>query len=217
MKTKYKIVTLLAVIAVFAIVVTAINSQVVSKNEHQNLNIGNSANPTLASASQDSGNGVTGANLHYNGYVTVWKTEAATGKKTLVLDHKHNQITTIGQAFIVNKLNAQDINNSNRTLAMVVASNGTTPDASWTKISDELTTNGFSRNTTGTYTVNGTNGYNVSASWTATGTQNNVQLTGLQWNNASQSDGNLFAAVSFGNQSMMVNDILTATWQITIN
>lgn len=156
--------------------------------------------------------------LKYDGWVDVWKTDALTGQVTHVLNHRHNQITSIGQSFIVNKLNAYDVNASNRTLAMVLASNGTAPASAWTKITDELTTNGLARNTTGTYTLNGTNGFNVSSTWTATGSgQSNIELTGLQWNNASQSDGNLFAAVQFSNTSLNVNDILTCVWQVQIN
>jgi hypothetical protein len=189
-----KIGILIASVAVIAFSFIAISSPI--------LNADNSGSKTL---------------VHYDGWVDIWKTNALTGQVTHILNHKHNQITSIGQTFIVNKLNSVDTNNSNRTLAMVLASNGTAPSIAWTKITDELNSSGLARNTTGQFSMNGTNGFNVSSTWTATSPQSNVELTGLQWENASMSDGNLFAAVQFSNTSLLTNDQIAVTWQVTIS
>jgi hypothetical protein len=195
----------------------------IDEQPSEQIKIGNSvANPTtILSATEPqldaNGGGVTVAGVHYNGRVTIVKTEAKTGKRTLVADSKHNQITNLGYQFIVNKLTQTDTNATNKTAYISLAANGSTPVVAWTQISNELTTNGLARNGTATVTTNGTTGYNVSVTFTATGTTNNIALTGLHYENMPASDGNLFAALSFSNQSLNVNDELNIVWQITIS
>jgi len=154
--------------------------------------------------------------VSYKGHVEVSILRAATGERTIVAD-KDNLITTGGVNFIRDKINGLDANTSNRTLAISLAMNGTTPAAGWTQISDELTTLGFVRNTTGSYETNGTGAYVIRATWTASGTQDNIQLTGLHWQNLSASNNNLFAALQFTNQSLLTNDQLQINWSIFIS
>jgi hypothetical protein len=156
-----------------------------------------------------------GGNIHYKGHVTIWKTEAITGNKILVAD-KDNMLTDAGRGFIIRKLNVADVNATNRTLAISLANTGTAPATSWTQLPSEITTLGMGRNTSAIYSANGTNGFNISAEWTATGSTNNINTTGLQWNNAT-TDGNLFAALQFANVSVLTNDQLQVVWQITIS
>jgi len=212
MKTINKVLILLVTIGVAAIAAFALSAPAVTNSEQ--IKITDTIQTEVVSSAPSPDNG---AQIGYKGHVTIYKTEAKTGITTLVAD-KDNLLMNSGKRFIQDKLNAVDVNASNRTLAISLASNGTTPDASWSQISDELTTLGFVRNTTGTYTLNGTSGgYNVSSSWTATDTKANIQLTGLHWNNLSASDGNLFAALQFTNQSLLINDRLDLVWQITIS
>jgi len=207
MKTISKVLIGLVAIGMVAIAAFAVSVPAVSNTEQTITPMVSIIEPTPDQ----------GASIGYKGHVTIWKTEALTGITTLV-DDKDNLLMNSGKRFIANKLNAVDVNASNRTLAISLASNGTTPAASWTMISDEITDTGLARNTSGTYSLNGTSGnYNISSSWTATGTKTNIQLTGLHWNNLSASDGNLFAALQFSNQSLLINDILSITWQVTLS
>ena len=205
-------VTLFITVGAYAVMNTPSEQKVNNVQEVQVEQTVQTSTPVVESVTVQKGPGV----ISYKGHVQVSVLKADTGIRTIVAD-KDNIITTIGLNFIRDKLSSTDVNASNRTLAISLASNGTTPAAAWTKISDELTTNGFVRNTTGLYQTNGSGAYNVSATWTATGTQNNIQLTGLHWNNLSTSDRNMFAVLAFTNQSLLINDQLMINWSIFIS
>lgn len=205
MKTINKIYILLVAIGLIAGVFASFNSAPVVQTRELN-------NQISLSNSEDSG---TNVNVHYDGYVTVKKTDALTGEIT-TLPSKHNLITNDGLSFITRKLYGTDGNATNKTTVVTLAGNGTTPSASWTQISNEMTTTGFSRNITATVTTNGTNGYNVTASWTATGSQN-LNMTGLEWQNQYGSNNDLFAVLAFTDQSMLVNDQLQVVWSIVVS
>jgi len=148
--------------------------------------------------------------IDYNGHVTVFRTHAIEGTKELVAD-KHNLLTTAGKTFIRTQLIGA--NASNTTTYIAVSNSASVPDAGWIILPSEITTNGFVRNVTGTVTNNGTSGFNITANFTATDTQS-AQLTGLHWNGVSNSEGNLFAALQFTQQNMLVNDHLEIVWQV---
>lgn len=208
MKAETKIVLgMLAVIGVIAVAAYAFSAPAVQNSEQINTVIEQSV---IEAKTYNPGA------VHYKGHVQVSVLRADTGIRTIVAD-KDNLITNGGVNFIRDKLTGVDANNTNRTWAISLSSSGVTPLTTWTQIDSELTTNGFARNSTGYYQTNGTGAYNISATWTATGTQNNIELTGLQWNNASNSNGNLFAALQFTNQSLLVNDILQINWSIFIS
>jgi hypothetical protein len=157
-----------------------------------------------------------GAQIGYKGHVTIYKTEALTGKTTIVAD-KDNLLTTLGKKLIIAKLTNSDTNVSNVTRAVSLsADSGAGIAVGDTQLTSELTANGLARNATPTVTLNGTTGYNVSAHWTATASQN-AASTGLQYHNGSATNGNLFAALAFTQQSLLINDQLQIVWQITIS
>ena len=86
-----------------------------------------------------------------------------------------------------------------------------TPNATDTSLSGEITTNGLARaNGTPTHTSNATS-YTLSNTFTATGTQA-AQAAGMF--NASSS-GTLCFENTFTQASLVSNDTLTVTWNIT--
>ena len=101
-------------------------------------------------------------------------------------------------------------------------SNDAAPAATWTKLTNEVAANGFSR-ALGTVTawLNGTDyAYNVTKTFTATGAQQ-LQCAGLNWNDTPQSDNNLAACASFTQTTFQATagapDNATFIWVITFD
>lgn len=160
--------------------------------------------------------GFSGVNVGYDGYVTVLKYEAAKDEWQTVEDSKHNIITNIGINFIKAKLNGSDVAVANNLSSVSLSADATAVDAAWVQLVSEIAANGLSRNGTARWSVNGTGGFNYTATWTATGSQS-AQTTGLQWSSTPSSANNLFAALAFSSQSLLVNDQLQVIWQIVIS
>ncbi len=91
---------------------------------------------------------------------------------------------------------------------------GYVPAAGWTQIPSEIVADGLSR-AAGTYSDEGTGAWNIVATFTASATHTNVQLTGLQW--ASSGDSNLMAANTFNPVTLNNGDALTITWILTLS
>jgi len=212
MKTINKVIIGLVAIGMVAIAAFAFSAPAVQTNEQIKVtdSIEQSVVPYVELISKSPGQ------VNYKGHVQVSILRASTGVREVVAD-KDNLITNGGLDFISRKLNAQDVNASNRTLAISLADIGTAPLATWSILSGEKTTTGFVRNTTSKYTSTATGQYTVNATWTATGTMNNINTTGLHWNNLSNSDGNLFSVLQFTNQSLLINDILQVNWSIILS
>lgn len=161
--------------------------------------------------------GFSGVNVGYDGYVTVLKTEALTGKTTVVEDSKHNLITNIGINFIKAKLNGTDVTAANNLSSVSLsADSGAGIAATDAILASEITTNGLHRNGTAGWSLNGTGGFNLTATWTATASQS-AASTGLQWSSTPNSGANLFAALAFTQQDLLINDQLQVIWQIVIS
>ena len=214
MKTINKVLILLVTIGVAAIAAFALSAPAVQNSDQ--IKIDDTVQLGVTSITEPVILQKNPGQISYKGHVQVSILRADTGVREIVAD-KDNLITNGGLAFISRKLNAQDVNASNRTLAISLADIGTVPLATWSILSGEKTTLGFTRNTTGLYTSTATGQYTVNATWVALGTMNNINTTGLHWNNASNSDGNLFAALQFSNQSLLINDILQCNWSIIIS
>ena len=88
------------------------------------------------------------------------------------------------------------------------------PAAGWTQIPAEIVADGLSR-AAGTYSDEGTGAWNIVATFTASATHTDVQLTGLQW--ASSGDSNLMAANTFNPVTLNNGDALTITWILTLS
>lgn len=130
-----------------------------------------------------------------------------------------NLITDIGEIWIRDWAAASAGNTTSRDGARYISlTNTASPAADWTKLTSEVTTNGFDRNEgTVTWWVNsGDAAFNVTKTFTATGTQQ-LQTAGLNWVSTDDSDGNLFAAASFTQTTFNAGDTLTITWIITID
>jgi len=161
--------------------------------------------------------GFSGAKIGYDGYVTIKKYEASTGEWKTIEDSKHNILTNIGINFIKAKLNGSDVAAANNLSSVSLsADTGAGIAATDAILASEITTNGLLRNGTATWSVNGTSGFNYTATWTATNSQA-AASTGLQWASTPNSGGNLFAALAFSSQSLLINDQLQVIWQIVIS
>ena len=161
--------------------------------------------------------GFSGVNVGYDGYVTIKKYEAATNEWKTVEESKHNLLTNIGMNFIKAKLNGSDVTAANNLSSVSLsADSGAGIAATDAILTSEITTNGLLRNGTATWSVNGTGGFNYTAIWTATASQS-AASTGLQWSSIPNSGGNLFAALAFTQQDLLINDQLQVIWQIVIS
>jgi hypothetical protein len=97
-------------------------------------------------------------------------------------------------------------------------SNVGTPLQTWTVLTTEVDANGFDRQlgTVVAWTNAGDSAFNVTKTFTATGTQQ-LQTAGLNWNGQSLSDNNLFACAAFTQTTFNSGDTLTITWTITVD
>lgn len=123
----------------------------------------------------------------------------------------HNIVVTIGSRYIRNILGFNNITNMNATIYIALSADPT-PDVSWTKLPNEITTGGLDR-AEGTATVVNNTAYQVQYTWTASASAT-VNCTGLHWSPVDGSDGNLFAASSFPDVSLLANDQIQVTWTV---
>ena len=160
------------------------------------------------------------ANLHldvgtYSVHIQVW-VERADGTVELIKDgvalNNDGVLTNIGKDWIENQLG--DTPSTDPAKWISLSTDSSTPDASWTQIPNELTSDGLSR-AAGTYSSTGTGQWKIEHQFTATGTVSNVQLTGLHW--ASSGDNNLLSADTFTPVTLNDGDKLTITWTITVS
>lgn len=146
-----------------------------------------------------------------NVYMTVSKGEASGASATLA---SGNLITHIGENFTGECVLGID---GNDTWAISLSNDGS-PTVAWTELTTEIAANGFTR-AAGDVTVwsnSGDYAFNVTHTFTASGTQQ-LQTAGLQWDDTSQSDNNLYAAADFTQTTFESSDTLTVTWIITFN
>ena len=125
----------------------------------------------------------------------------------------HNIVVTIGKRRVRNLLlgNATDPTNATKYIAL---SNDASPDASWTKLPNEITGSGLAR-AAGTVTIINSTAFQVEHKFTASATVT-VQCSGLHWSPDSGSDGNLFAANTFTQVTLNQNDNITVRWTVNI-
>lgn len=121
-------------------------------------------------------------------------------------------LTTIGKNYIEDQLG--DSPNATAPAKWIsVSTSSDSPAAGWTQIPTEISTNGLER-ASGTYTSTGDGVWTIHYQFTATGTHTDVQLTGLQWDDAG--DNNLLGADTFTPVTLNSDDKLTVTWTITV-
>lgn len=148
----------------------------------------------------------------YNVYFEVTKGEATGASATLA---SGNLITDIGEAYARDAAVTQDANTTSWAISL---SNDGSPAAAWTQLTTEVAANGFTRavGDSVAWTNAGDSAFNVTHTFTATGTQQ-LQTAGLQWDSTPSSNNNLFAAADFTQTTFNTDDTLTVTWVITFN
>jgi hypothetical protein len=151
--------------------------------------------------------------LSVNVYAT--KTEAISGITASI--EAGNVITDIGEKYVGDIIGFDNVTSHNAT-KWISLSNAGSASSSWTVLSSEVNANGFSRalGTVADWTNAGDYAFNVTKTFTATGTQQ-LQTAGLNWNNTPTSDNNLFACADFTQTTFNSDDTLTITWVITVN
>lgn len=124
-------------------------------------------------------------------------------------------LTTWGKNWIEQELSGT--NNATQSLLYLGDSNSASaPDAGWTALPSEITSNGLERQL-GTYTSTGDGTWNVTKTKSVTGTQS-TQLWGLYAAAYADDTNTLVAADSTPDQKNCVaGDTLTETWQITVS
>lgn len=130
-----------------------------------------------------------------------------------------NLITDIGETWLRDWAGCSASNTTSRDgLRYISLCNTASPAAAWTKLTSEVTDNGFDRNEgTVTWVTNsGDAAINVTKTFTATGTQQ-LQTAGLNWVATDDSDNNLFAAAAFTQTTFNAGDTLTIVWTITFD
>lgn len=141
-------------------------------------------------------------------------------KDGIQISEAGNVITDIGEDWIADWIGLAGADNTTaRSAAQWISlSNDASPDASWTKLTNEVAANGFTRalGDVAAWTNSGDSAFNVTKTFTATGTQQ-LQCAGLNWAETAESDNNLFACAAFTQTTFNSGDTLTITWSITIN
>ena|SRR3990172_8648221 len=125
-------------------------------------------------------------------------------------------LTTYGKNWIEQQLSGT-VNATQSALYLGDSNDGTSPDAAWTALPSEITSNGLERQL-GTYTSTGDGTWNVTKTKSVTGTQS-TQLWGL-YASTIVGSGNttLIAADSTPAQKNTVSgDTLAETWQVTVS
>lgn len=137
----------------------------------------------------------------------------------LVGEGEGNLITDIGETWLRDWAGCTAANTTSRSGAQYISlCNTASPLVTWTKLTSEVTANGFDRQagTIAWWTNSGDSAFNVTKTFTATGTQQ-LQTAGLNWVSTGDSDNNLFAAAAFTQTTFNAGDTLTITWTITFD
>ena len=139
-------------------------------------------------------------------YVTIRKADG-----TIIKYDTHNIVVTIGKTRIRDFLKDGTSGATNAT-KYIALSNDASPDASWTKLPNEITGSGLARAEGTVQTINST-AYNVTHTFTASASVT-VQCAGLHWSPDSNSDNNLFACATFTQTTLSSGDTITITWVV---
>lgn len=124
----------------------------------------------------------------------------------------HNLITNAGLDFISAQIGST-ATGSNGANHIGLSSDSTAPAATDTTLTGEISGNGLDR-AQGTYShTAGTNTFSVQEVFSASGTVNGIQKTGLF---TASSGGTMMAENTFSSVNLISGDQLTVTWTITI-
>ena len=157
-----------------------------------------------------------GTSVQWHGVLDLYFKEAGTDEWVQVVQGEPNLITNIGANRIRGLLNGS-IANPTEIANLSLSNDAGAADAGWTELPVEITANGLDRATAAAGLVNnGTGKFNITHTWTASATQS-CQLIGTHWDATDGLDGNLFSALKFTQQDLLVNDQLQAVYSVTIS
>ncbi|TEU03805.1 MAG: hypothetical protein E3J24_02825 [Dehalococcoidia bacterium] len=157
----------------------------------------------------------TVTNLSIRGKVVVeaYHYDEATGTYVLFYrDESSNLMVNIGFDWVEDQLGDSPSTDPAKWISLSLSTSS--PAAGWTQIPTEIAAGGLSR-AVGAYTSTGTGAWEIEATFTASATHTDVQLTGLQ--SASSGDNNLMAANTFTPVTLTSGDALTITWQLSLS
>ena len=152
--------------------------------------------------------------VEWHGVVDLYLKRAGSDEWTQVVQGEPNLITEGGANRIRGHLNGS-LTDGITIANLSLSDSADSPSAQWTELPVEITTNGLDRNT-GTMANNGTGAFNITYTWTATASQD-CQLIGTHWSVTDGEDGNLFSALDFTQQNLLVNDQLLAVYSVNIS
>lgn len=156
---------------------------------------------------------LTSLSIRGNVVVEAYHYDEATGDYVLFYrDESSNLVVNIGLDWVEDQLGDSPATDPAKWISLSI--DATAPAAGWTQIISEIAAGGLER-AVGAYTSTGTGVWEIEATFTASATHTNVQLTGLQW--ASSGDNNLMAANTFATVTLTSGDALTITWEITLS
>ena len=124
-----------------------------------------------------------------------------------------NLIVNIGKDWIEDQLGDSPATDPAKWISL--STDVSAPAVGWTQIPTEIAAGGLAR-AVGTYSSTGVGAWEIEATFTASATHTDVQLTGLQWVVTAGSDNNLMAANTFTTVTLTSGDALTVTWQLDI-
>ena len=157
-----------------------------------------------------------GTSVQWHGVLDLYLKEAGSDEWTQVIHGEPNLITNIGANRIRGLLNGS-IANPAEIANLSLSDDASAASAAWTVLPSEITTNGLDRATAAAGLVNnGTGKFNITHTWTASATQS-CQLIGTHWSDSDGSDNNLFSALKFTQQNLLVNDQLQAVYSVEIS
>jgi len=141
-------------------------------------------------------------------YVEHWR-----NGELLSYDHHAGVLTTIGKNWIEGQI-SDNVQAEEYAEYISCSNDAGSPAAGWTQLPNEINANGLAR-AIGTYASTGDGTWNVSKTFSVTGTQS-VQLYGLQWTVTPVSDNNLLCADTSAQKNCVSGDTLKVTWQCTV-
>lgn len=127
-----------------------------------------------------------------------------------VTQQTHNLVVNIGLSRVIQLLygNASDPTNATSAVSL---SNDATPLASWTKLPNELTSNGLDR-AVGTLGSTVYNAFTVTYTWTSSADSQVLQCSGLHYDPTDDSDNNLVAAATYSQITLDTDDQIQVVW-----
>lgn len=159
---------------------------------------------------------VSGTSVTWHGTLDLFIIEADTGERTQVVYGEPNLITNLGADRLRGYLNST-VSSSEAIGNLSLSNDASAASAAWTVLPTEIAANGLDRATAAAGLVNnGTGKFNITHTWTATDTQS-CQLIGTHWSSTDESDGNMFSALKFTQQDLLVNDQLEAIYSVEIS